>query len=352
MSLVRGISKTLGSLFSEGPFQLIFYATSICNAKCEFCYYSAELNKSATLELTLDEVKRTFKCIGTIPYLALTGGEPFIRKDLYEVLDFISANNKPHIVAIPTNCSFPDRIIETYEKLCERYPDTQFDLHISLDAWGEGHDEIRKIPGLFQKVLETNRRAAELLGKLPNFNIKVISVYSGFNKDYFDELVDRVDQELVFSRFLPTWPHGTCSPETFQGISKEKFAEYCKKAAEMNSRRGKQTITTKFAVVVKNTKEQLMREHWNKEENLGNFCNAGRKILVLGETGKVFPCETLWYEMGNVRDYGYDFSRLVRETYPAFHEKYIKPGCHCEWGCAQNVALVTNPSLWPHLLKG
>lgn len=119
----------------------------------------------------------------------------------------------------------------------------------------------------------------------------------------------------------------------------------------MNAMRSGRTLTTKFATQVKNTKERSMRAYWNERQNLGNYCNAGRKIIVIGETGKVFPCETLWYEMGNLKDYNYNLAKLLRENYPQFHEKYIKPGCHCEWGCGQNVALVTSPQLWPRLLN-
>ena len=351
MSLTATASTAIGNLFSETPFHIILYITSVCNARCEYCYYAEELNKNIKYELTDDEIVRVFEGVRKIPHLSISGGEPFLRKNIDKILNRITRVSQPRVVSIPTNCSTPERIWSTFDQLCRQYPDTLFDLHISLDGLGKVHDELRKIDGLFEKVMETNVGARELLEKHANFGVKIVSVFSSFNQDRFEELLDHIEKEMAFNRLIVAWPHGTCSEQTKRGLSRQRFEGFVRRAEGMNRKRMSQNTETQVAMSVKNTKEHYMRAKWNAEKNLGDYCNAGKKIVVIGETGKVFPCESFWYEMGNLRDFNYDLPRLLREMYPAFHDKHIKPGCHCEWGCAQNVAIVTNPGLWPMVLK-
>ncbi len=351
MGFTKAATTAATNYFSKIPFHLILYITSVCNARCAYCYYSAELNKNTKYELTDDEIVQIFKGLRHIPHLSISGGEPFLRKNIGLILKQIVKSSAPRVVSIPTNCSFPDKIYATFDELCSLYPDTLFDLHISLDGYGTDHDELRKIKGLFEKVVETNRKAAMLLKKHRNFGIKIVSVYSSFNQDRFEKLIDFIEEKMVFQRLIVAWPHGTCSEETKAGLNKERFGHFLKRAEKMNLERTIQNVETQLAVSVKMTKEKFMRSEWNTKQNLGDYCNAGKKIVVIGETGKVFPCEALWHELGNIREYDFNLIQLLQETYASFEKKYIKPGCHCEWGCAQNVALVTNARLWPKVLK-
>ena len=350
MTLPRTAATAIRHLFSGTPFHIILYVTSVCNARCEYCYYAEELNKDTKYELTDDEIVSVFQGLQKVPHLSISGGEPFLRKNIAELLHDVIRVSQPRVVSIPTNCSTPDRICSTFDQLCRQFPETLFDLQISLDGYGKAHDELRKIDGLFESVMETNARASQLLDEHQNFGVKIVSVFSSFNQDRFEELVNHVEKEMAFDRFIVAWPHGTCSEETKKGLDRQRFEGFLRRAKEINRRRRSHNTETQMAVSVKNAKER-MRPWWNKKENLGDYCNAGKQIVVIGETGKVFPCESLWHELGNLRDFEYDLAKLLRETYPDFYREYIKPGCHCEWGCAQNVAIVTNPTLWPIVLK-
>ena len=103
-----------------------------------------------------------------------------------------------------------------------------------------------------------------------------------------------------------------------------------------------------LSVRVKNRKEEV-RDQIDRDRSLGQFCNAGNKIIVIGETGDVYPCEVLDFKMGNLRDYDLSLHRLMDEHYGRFTEAHPPKECHCDWGCAQNIALVTNPRFWPGL---
>jgi MoaA/NifB/PqqE/SkfB family radical SAM enzyme len=351
MSFLKSSFKLTKNIFSDKPFHLIFYITSTCNAKCEYCYYIDELNKKKSLELTDEEIDKIFSQIGFVPHLSISGGEPFLRRNIQSVLRNILSKTKPHVLSIPSNCSLPERIIETFDNLCGEFPETVFDLHISIDAYGEEHDKLRKIDGLFEKIVTTNKLARKLKSKHKNFTIKLVSVYSMYNYNNFLKLVDFIENEFVFDRYIIAWPHGTCSKESLEGLEFTRYKEFLLRAEKMNTSRENKKFETKIAIGIKNSKENTMRSRWNTKKNLGDYCNAGKKIVIIGETGKVFPCETFWHELGNLHDYDYNLSALIADKYPQFHENFIKKGCHCEWGCAQNIALVSNPSLWPKIAK-
>ncbi len=80
-----------------------FAVTWICNLKCEFCYaedlmYAAKRPPDMPLDLFHDTIRQAYD-LGMI-HVNITGGEPMIRKDLYELIDGIPKNI---VVSIVTN---------------------------------------------------------------------------------------------------------------------------------------------------------------------------------------------------------------------------------------------------------
>src|SRR5688572_11102532 len=72
------------------PF-LIMFINSLCNMKCEHCFYWKELNQPD--DLTLDEIVALSKELGPIENLNLSGGEPFLREEFSTICrQFIRQN--------------------------------------------------------------------------------------------------------------------------------------------------------------------------------------------------------------------------------------------------------------------
>ena len=64
------------------PIHLTLFVTRRCNSACPFCFYRAGNNDAdASNELTLDEIKKLSSSLGSLLWLALSGGEVFLRKD-------------------------------------------------------------------------------------------------------------------------------------------------------------------------------------------------------------------------------------------------------------------------------
>ena len=75
----------------ENGGRVLWEITNTCNYHCSYCMFSSEAKKYEG-ELTTDEIKRTIKDLkeNNFKYIKFTGGEPFTRKDMTEILKYAS----------------------------------------------------------------------------------------------------------------------------------------------------------------------------------------------------------------------------------------------------------------------
>ena len=128
--------KTVGCAFSNYlacesiyPFYASFKITHKCTLKCSFCNVWME----KTPDLSKEDVFKVLDNLGnsSITLLSLEGGDPLMRKDLGEILEY--AHKKPFYLFFTTNGHLLDkRPMEEYGKNIDY-------LHISID---EGHDNL------------------------------------------------------------------------------------------------------------------------------------------------------------------------------------------------------------------
>src|SRR5215510_13160888 len=85
------------------PF-LILFINSICNQKCEHCFYWRNLNRRD--DLTKEELIALSSSLGRIENLNLSGGEPFLRPDFGEVCRQFIRHNGVREIYVPTNGTF------------------------------------------------------------------------------------------------------------------------------------------------------------------------------------------------------------------------------------------------------
>src|SRR5260221_14686729 len=80
----------------DSPPFLVLFINSICNMKCEHCFYWTSLNKRD--DLTKEEIFALSDSLGPIENLNLSGGEPFLRKEFGEICrKFIDTNGVKQI---------------------------------------------------------------------------------------------------------------------------------------------------------------------------------------------------------------------------------------------------------------
>ena len=79
-------------------------------------------------------------------------------------------------------------------------------------------------------------------------------------------------------------------------------------------------------------------------------CVAGRKLLVISETGEVHPCEILDSSMGNLREVDFDVRQLLKRKESRELVDWIKTSkCKCSFECALAANVVWNASQYPKM---
>ena len=148
------------------PFFTLF-VNSICNLTCEHCFYWQKLNRPD--DLTFDEIKALSDDLGPIENLNLSGGEPFIRTDLAEVVRLFIRSNGVREVYVPTNGYYTARTEKALTAILEEPSLRLFAFELSLDGMAEYHNRFRGNPASFQKAMETY----DLLARMQNADPRV-----------------------------------------------------------------------------------------------------------------------------------------------------------------------------------
>lgn len=120
-----------------------------CNARCTMCNRYKCPSKPDE-ELSLETIKKLPKMYFT----NITGGEPFIREDLPDIVRELY--KKSDRIVISTNGFFTDRII----KLCEEFPNVG--IRISIEGLEETNNKIRGLDDGFNKGYSTLKKLVEM----------------------------------------------------------------------------------------------------------------------------------------------------------------------------------------------
>src|SRR3989338_11550435 len=104
--------KIAKSLVSSMPSYLILYVTNRCKSKCKTCFFWESLNNPNTKELSLDEITKLAKSFKNLVYVSLTGGEPFLRRAIDDIMKVFYKYSNTVFFAIPTNALMPDTIVK------------------------------------------------------------------------------------------------------------------------------------------------------------------------------------------------------------------------------------------------
>ncbi len=136
---------------------VVWNITSKCNLKCIHCYANAG---GKIDELNLDQAIGLIDDLASIkiPVLLISGGEPLMRKDAFEIISY--AKSRGLNVALSSNGTL------ITEKIAEMLREINLDyVGVSLDGFGETNDKFRGVKGAFEKAVEglLNARDACLL---------------------------------------------------------------------------------------------------------------------------------------------------------------------------------------------
>lgn len=131
-----------------------------CNAKCSMC------NRYKVPSLPEEEITvETIKKLPEMYFTNITGGEPFIREDLKDIVRELY--KKSERIVISTNGFFTDRIVD----LCKEFP--QVGIRISIEGLEKTNNEIRGLEDGFNKGYTTLKTLVDMGMKDVGFGMTV-----------------------------------------------------------------------------------------------------------------------------------------------------------------------------------
>ncbi len=294
-----------------GPFEIVWNFTYICNLKCKHCYEDAgkhrpELSTEEAFQ-ALDILSKTAS-IG-LPAMSFSGGEPLMRKDLFEVAAY--ARKKIPYISIATNGT-----LLTKDNV-KRLKDVRMDyVEISLDgATKEVHEGFRRVPGCFEKTMQGIQNSID-----EGLEVCIATTIQKQNLDEVEkiiELADKLNIRFMHFNYIPTGrakalveldltPKERLSVLEFMG---RKIIDLSIKAKEEEERTGKSNLRVdrffstcpQYASVAKRIAEEKKHKfgvsaHYaamRGVENIANFlggCGAARLYMCLEPNGDLKPC--------------------------------------------------------------
>lgn len=347
--------RHISSVFwKHDPVQFTFFLTRKCNARCPFCFYLSRKNGPPEPELTLDEIRKVSDSLGRLLWLAFSGGEVYLRKDLVEITATFYERNKPAIILLSTNGLLPNTIQEQTEAILKHCTKSTVAVKLSLDGPEEVHDRLRGVPGAFHKTLETYEKLRPLLDRYRNFELGINSVFCSANQGSMDELIMFVHGLKGIRTHTVSLVRGDVADEGLKHVDIDTYRRTIEKLesnlkAHPFARYRFPGARLKAAQDV--LQRRLIHDTMQKKRRMIP-CYAGKLTLVLTEAGDLYPCESFAQKMGNVREWGYDIKKLFagNDAQAALHA--VKhSGCFCTHECYMMMNILFNARLHPAMLK-
>jgi MoaA/NifB/PqqE/SkfB family radical SAM enzyme len=277
-----------------GPVGCVAAVTYRCNARCEICdIWRQEADPES--ELAPEHYRWLPSSLRSVN---VSGGEPFLRDDIVDVVAAMREACPRARIVISTNGLTPGRIADAVSRMSE------VAVRVSVDAVGALHDRIRGVEGAFERAIETVKRLKEVGVRDLGLAATASEATAG-EIPRVKKLADEMGVEFVASAVHSSpfffGSHGEERPRSAQIV--EGIAEIMR--AELRSARPLEWAKAYYM-------RGLIDYVLGKPRRLA--CRAGVDFFFLDPRGDVFPCNVLDVKVGNVRDGSFEEIRRRSEA--------------------------------------
>lgn len=326
----------------KGPLTVGWDITHMCNLRCKHCYAAA--GRKDEREFTLEEVKKIIdelNSLGTV-LIALAGGEPMMRKDIYEIISYIKSKGME--VFLNTNGTLINE--ENVKRLIEA---GLTHIEISIDGLKDDHDYIRG-SGSFDKAI----KALEIC-KQNNIKVGIMSTLFKHNyrkiPDFINYFYNKGVVGIGFLRFIPSG-RGKENDKLLSMNTNER-----KQAIEMvydkRIQYGEQfylKIETPVSYLVAKEHKELMEKH-KYVSFVQRGCDGGILSCQILSDGTVTFCPQMGIGDYNMHDYPMEYIWKNDSFFRLLRTRELKGKCgKCEHknlcgGCRVDAFLKTGDVL-------
>jgi len=305
-----GFSRRLWGGYALPPLQMVIELTYRCNLKCDFCFQRRQVDQlhlrpgGMAQELDLEEIKRIIAQTPPWSLIIFTGGEPFVRSDILEILAYAARKRRCHIVNNGTRIT---------PEIARALVDLQvLSVGFSIDGDQAIHDGIRGVPGTFDRAIGAIgeiRRYRESTGRrwpLINFKTtitesnvhdltKIAKLSRQVGADYHTYQI--VNNSLLTSgmqlsdEIKPYY----APPAPFENFDVKALREQLERLSQMPSDNGP---VIRFSP---NIPIEKIESHYANELDVRSYtCSAPWSGINVSAYGEVFPCFN--YRIGSLRE--------------------------------------------------
>ena len=271
---------------------LSWNTTKKCNLFCKHCYRDSGPGAESVNELNTDEGKKLIDTIKSAGFkiLILSGGEPLLREDIFELASYASQIGlRP---AVGSNGTLITQ--EVAEKLVESGLST---VSISLDSLQcEYHDKFRNFTGAWEKAVFGIKNALEA-----GLRVQINTTLTENNFDQFEDIVDFVTN-LGVNALHPFFlvPTGRGKEIEKDSLKMEKYFQMIQTVMEKQKNSSielKPTCAPQFIRIANDMKIPM---------RFTRGCIAGISYCCILPDGDVHICPYLPVKVGNVRQKPFD----------------------------------------------
>jgi radical SAM protein with 4Fe4S-binding SPASM domain len=329
--------------------------TILCNLRCTMCWwwgqngiafkFIKERDPMVTQELTTQEI---FSIVDQLaphkPSIYLSGGEPFIRKDTVEIIEYIASKG----MSVITN---NNGTVLSDEKLQRLAKIKQLTVNFSIDGPREVHDKIRG-QGTYDKTTSTIKKLVEYRGNDVLPAIKTNTTFSPWIAGHLDELIHSLqdDANVDAVRMQHLWFTDKEHAEAHKAVLKQTFGtnegagvdshiissptpDYARELAKEIMQVQKTRYKKPVFIHPKMTEEQIYRYYTDLSFTKQNACYIAWNSVHIKANGDVMFCPDEWmtdFKLGNIRKDKIDDmwqNDKAKQFRRALYEKKLFPAC-------------------------
>ncbi|MFH1427954.1 MAG: glycosyltransferase [Patescibacteria group bacterium] len=309
------------------PLDATIAVTYKCNSRCQMCNIWQAKNQP---ELPLQAFKNLSP---SLKYINISGGEPFLRKDIIEVIKKVKKASPKAQIIISSNGLATDLILNKMKSILKI--DKNIGVRISIDGRQETHDKIRGISGMYNKAMQT-------IAGLQKLGVNNLGLSFTIMDENIDDLIyvynlakeRNLQLALALVQNSDIYFNKNTNKIKYQAEVSQALGQVIR--SELKSRKLKSWLRAYYDYGLK---------YYNETNKRLIPSGAGLDSLFISPDGNIYPSNLINLPMGNIIN-----NKLTRiwesETAEAVRDKIIKEYISESW-----IICTIRGEMKKHLLK-
>ncbi len=306
-SVLEGVAKygPTKPFTAYSPFLVVWNVTKVCNLRCKHCYETAGVPPPD--ELNKREVLRAVDKMGKagVAYIALSGGEPLMRRDFLDIVNRIRKNEMAFSIA--TNGTLLTK------KIAKKLKDTGcLYIQVSLDgAKPSTHNRLRGA-NVFKRTVQGIKNAVN-----SGVCVGIATTVTKLNYKEVPKIIDLTEklgaEIFMHYNFIPVGRGKDIIDLDLSPDEREKLLNMLanqigkRKISILSTAPQYGRVCTQFSAVSLTHFDNITqtKEYKDSAKFLGDFvggCGTGRLYCALDYNGNITPCVFIPIKLGNIRN--------------------------------------------------